>query len=213
MARSAKPRKAYTAAEREGFAAKAAGKRQKCDALISGGLDALTDPAAWAGFLAMSAGSNIARYSLRNQVLVYSQAPEARDVCGYREWQARGRQVRKGQEGILIFAPYTRKMTTDTETGKARPAEKGEDGEKKITAMSVASVFEHSQTDAIEGKEEKPLAGWKPRTLDEIREAIAEVAGDHAEDILAAMQEAIDGPEEDEEADEDEDLEADDEAA
>lgn len=213
MARSAKPRKAYTAAEREGFAAKAAGKRQACDEFISGALDTLTDPATWQQVIER-ASSNVGRYSLRNQLLVGAQCPGATDVRGYSDWVAGGRQVRKGETGIMIFGPVTKKVVKDGETGKERAAEKGEDGATvKMAGLKILSVFDRAQTDAIEGKEEKPLAGWKAKSLDEIREAIAEVAGDHAEDILAAMQEAIDGPEEDEEADEDEDLEEDEEAA
>src|SRR5437879_1303026 len=44
-------------------------------------------------------------YSLNNQLLIALQRPEASRVAGYRAWQQLGRQVRKGERGIAIFAP------------------------------------------------------------------------------------------------------------
>lgn len=201
--------KVYTEAEREAAKAKAAEKRARCSAMVEQGLEDLTNPETWHALIARAA-SNIGRYSLRNQLLVAAQNPAATDVRGYGDWQEGGRQVRKGQEGMLIFGPVTKRVVKGDD-GKERAAEKGEDGAQvKMAGVKILSVFDVSQTDAIEGKETRPLPGWKARSLDEIREAITEVAGDHAEAILAAMDEAVNGPEE---ADLDEDLEEDEEAA
>jgi len=52
-------------------------------------------------------------------MLIFSQAPDASQVAGFRKWQELGRQVRKGEKAIKIFGYSTKKITeTDTETGE-----------------------------------------------------------------------------------------------
>ena len=41
------------------------------------------------------------------------QRPDASQVAGYRTWQSLGRQVRKGEQGIQILAPVTRRATVE----------------------------------------------------------------------------------------------------
>jgi hypothetical protein len=74
-------------------------------------------------------------YSPRNAHLIAMQRPEATDVRGYREWLAHGRQVRKGEQGIQILAPVTKK---------------GEDGDGELIGVRIAYVFDVSQTDPVE---------------------------------------------------------------
>jgi N-terminal domain of anti-restriction factor ArdC len=74
-------------------------------------------------------------YSARNAGMIAMQRPEATDVRGYREWAAHGRQVRKGEKGIAIFAPVTRR---------------GEGGDDELVAVRVAYVFDVDQTDPAE---------------------------------------------------------------
>ncbi len=60
------------------------------------------------------------RYSWHNSMLILSQRPDASQVAGYRAWQKLGRQVTKGERGIMIFAPCPFKKERDngdTETG------------------------------------------------------------------------------------------------
>ena len=61
------------------------------------------------------------RYSWCNSLLIMSQCPSAERVAGYRTWQKLGRQVRKGERGIMIFAPCPWKRenesTGETESG------------------------------------------------------------------------------------------------
>ena len=45
-------------------------------------------------------------YSFNNVALIVAQRPEATRVAGYRAWQALGRQVRKGEKGMVIFVPH-----------------------------------------------------------------------------------------------------------
>lgn len=52
--------------------------------------------------------SRFPQYSARNTLLIFAQRPDATWVAGYKAWQKNfGRQVRKGEKGIRIFAPYT----------------------------------------------------------------------------------------------------------
>lgn len=43
--------------------------------------------------------------SLHNALLVYMQRPDATIVGGFRQWLAAGRSVRKGEHGVMIWAP------------------------------------------------------------------------------------------------------------
>lgn len=163
---------------REEARAHADAKRARADALITGALDQLTNPQVWAGYLGR--GASLGRYSIRNQLLIGMQAPDASDVAGYVEWQDRGRQVRKGETGIMIWAPVT------------RADEDSDEGARKMCGVRVASVFDIAQTDPIEGRPFKPAPGKPARDLDEIRGVIAAIAGDNAPAILAALDRAGD---------------------
>ncbi len=61
------------------------------------------------------------RYSWCNSLLIMSQCPSAERVAGYKTWQKLGRQVCKGERGIMIFAPCPWKRenesTGETESG------------------------------------------------------------------------------------------------
>lgn len=73
-------------------------------------------------------------YSQRNCLIL--EASGASEVAGYREWQALGRQVRKGEHGLQIGAPI---VVKDRDTG-----------EPKMVNVGTATVFDVSQTDAVE---------------------------------------------------------------
>ncbi len=79
------------------------------------------------------------RYSWCNSMLIASQQPDATQVAGYRAWQKLGRQVRKGERGIAIFAPCPWKRE-NTDTGE----------EESGMFFRVAHVFDVAQTDGDE---------------------------------------------------------------
>lgn len=82
--------------------------------------------------------SHFHHYSLRNQILIAIQKPGASKVAGYKTWQKMGRQVRKGEYGISIFAPM-------------RYLKKESDKEDDYgIAFKGVSVFDISQTDGDE---------------------------------------------------------------
>lgn len=86
---------------------------------------------------------HFAKYSLRNQMLIFMQNPNATGVAGYRAWQAEGRQVRKGEKGIMIFGPAKKKVIEEERNGKM---------EKRTISFPppVVTVFDISQTEKIE---------------------------------------------------------------
>lgn len=92
------------------------------------------------------------QYSFNNCLLILSQNPRARQVAGYKKWQQLGRQVRKGEKGIMILAPVTRKMQDD-------------DGEEtwRLIGFRAVNVFDISQTD---GDDPPETPAPKPLTAD-----------------------------------------------
>jgi len=76
------------------------------------------------------------RYSIHNTMLIFMQCPEASRVAGYNKWKSMGRQVKKGEKGIAIFAPMIFKKSK----------EKGEDEERALGFRAVY-VFDVAQTE------------------------------------------------------------------
>jgi antirestriction protein ArdC len=102
---------------------------------LAEGVKALTSSEKWQAWLDFSAGFHT--YSFNNQMLIAIQCPEATMVTGFRKWQDRGRQVRKGEKSIGIYAPMVRK-TKDEKTGEDK---------RYVSGFRIASVFDVSQTD------------------------------------------------------------------
>ena len=104
--------------------------------------------------------SRFHHYSFNNVLLIAAQKPDASYVAGYNSWQKNfERTVKKGENGIKIFAPspYKRKQEVtkiDPITQKPIIDENGnpvkEIQEFTIQAYRVVNVFDISQT---EGKE------------------------------------------------------------
>src|SRR5215469_8396113 len=78
-------------------------------------------------------------YSWHNQMLIWSQKPDASFVGGYNTWLKCSRYVRKGEKGIAILAPMFFK-------DKKQTADGGEEETKRIW-FKVVYVFDISQTD------------------------------------------------------------------
>ena len=114
-------------------------REQKLDAaraVLNAGFDSVAgDPEALARFLAFR--SRFHDYSLNNAVLIWCQRPTARHCMGYRAWQGHGRQVRKGERGLTILAPVTRKREETAD-------------DRAVVGYRTATVFDYEQTDAVE---------------------------------------------------------------
>jgi antirestriction protein ArdC len=76
------------------------------------------------------------RYSWGNQLLIMMQRPDASRVASYKKWLELGRQVKKGEKGISILVPYSRKDE--------------ESGERRVTGFGGGTVFDVSQTEGPE---------------------------------------------------------------
>ncbi len=89
---------------------------------------------------------------LSNVLLILSQCPTATRVAGFRQWQAKGRQVRKGERAIRVFG-FAQKKVTNDEDGSA---ETSGEGQKVRTYYPMLSVFDIGQTDPIDPEAEDP---------------------------------------------------------
>ena len=129
-------------------------------------LRALVTSEDWQQALAVAARFH--NYSFANTQLIWSQAisrgfPPSR-VAGYRTWQEVGRQVRRGERGLAILAPLTRKIE----------AEDGED-ERRVVGFRPVHVFDISQTDGepIPAVRTALIEGDLPAHWDQVTELIA----------------------------------------
>jgi len=64
----------------------------------------------------LTAMARFHRYSFGNIMAIARQCPTATRVAGYQTWKELGRQVKKGEKGIQIFAPMVvKRRRTDTD--------------------------------------------------------------------------------------------------
>lgn len=123
-------------------------------------------------------------YSARNTMLINLQKPHATFVASYGKWKKLGRQVERGEKGIVIFAPVTYETNQCSEVQEPVLDKQGnplfnEDGtlktktvEKPLSGISFKKVYVYdvSQTS---GKEIPTLADELTGDIDaEKKEAI-----------------------------------------
>ncbi len=135
MARTIKTTK--TPAERRAEA-------EQLQAAIVEQVEVLRTSEAWARFLSFAQAFH--NYSLNNLFLILSARPSATQVAGYRTWQKLGRQVAKGERGIRIYGGRDVKQEIENAQGETE--------EVRRTRFFPVSVFDISQTEAIEGSEQ-----------------------------------------------------------
>lgn len=138
---------------------------EQLQASIADQVDQLRHSDQWARFLEFARSFHA--YSLNNLMLIMGQYPTATRVAGFRQWQAKDRQVRKGEKSIKIFG-YAQKKIRDTDDQPAEEAD-GSD-ERVVTYFPVLSVFDISQTDPIDPEND-------PLTLAEARLNADETGG------------------------------------
>lgn len=112
----------------------------------------------------ISAMAKFHHYSFSNAFLILLQRPNASYVAGYNTWKSLGRQVKRGEQGIMILAPcnFSAVMECKKRDPKTGEVAIGPDGqpetEKKPISpnrFKIAHVFDMSQT---EGKELPQIA-------------------------------------------------------
>jgi len=78
-------------------------------------------------------------YSWHNSLLIMMQRPDSSRVAGFQTWKKLGRFVRKGEHGIMIFAPCPFHREAKNESGESESV----DG----IFFKAVHVFDVSQTD------------------------------------------------------------------
>ena len=132
-------------------------RRAQAEALqssIAGQVEELRSSEQWQRFLEFARSFHA--YSLSNVLLILSQFPAATRVAGFRQWQEKGRQVRKGEKAIRIFGYRQKKITDDTPAEGEEGAEGNGKGERTMAYYPVLSVFDISQTDPADPEAEDP---------------------------------------------------------
>ena len=110
--------------------------------------------------------SSFHRYSPTNAAWILAQAPDATKVASYRTWQQVGRQVRKGETGIMVFHP--KPYWVDPATGeRVRPPR---DPAQRVrleqhVGFGVGHVFDIAQTDGEPLELGRPAPADAPRAL------------------------------------------------
>ncbi len=88
----------------------------------------------------LAAISRFRRYSWGNVMLIASQRPTATHVAGYHTWNQVGRSVKKGEKGIMIFAPMVVKRETVPDQNEAKEP-------SRLAGFRTAYVFDVAQTE------------------------------------------------------------------
>lgn len=99
---------------------------------------ALTTSAGWREYLDFA--SRFHNYSLNNLLLILCQRPDASRVASYKKWGEMGRQVRKGEKSISIFAPMMRKVERENADGV-------KEEKRYVSGFRLVPVFDVAQTD------------------------------------------------------------------
>jgi len=82
------------------------------------------------------------KYSWHNSMLIHFQRPDSSRVAGFQTWKKLGRFVRKGERGIMIFAPCPFHREARSESGESESV----DG----VFFKPVYVFDVAQTDGKE---------------------------------------------------------------
>ena len=112
---------------------------ERLHAQLQDSLQELVTSEDWQRALAVAARFH--DHSFANTRLIWAQSV-ARGftpsrVAGYRAWQELDRHVRRGERGLQILAPVTRKITP----------ENGEEEERRVVGFRVVHVFDVAQTE------------------------------------------------------------------
>jgi len=139
-------RQRHDAAATEGQQQERQDKLSEAMALLERGIEGILDSEGFAAYLKTMARFHT--YSFRNVLMILAQRPEATKVAGYRTWQTLGRQVQKGEKGIVIFVPHRRRVSERPEEGEGQPAgEHDPQTTHMITGFGLGRVFDIAQTE------------------------------------------------------------------
>jgi antirestriction protein ArdC len=109
---------------------------QLAEALNAGQSEALTRY--------LGAMAKFRAYSFLNVLLILKACPNAKRVAGYKTWQSFGRQVKKGEKGIMILAPMFRKKAENCDQSET------EEASRKLSGFRPVYVWDEKQTSGNE---------------------------------------------------------------
>lgn len=124
--------------------------------------------------------SRFHRYSLHNVMLITLQQPAATHVAGFHTWKKLGRHIRKGEKGIFILAPITRRRDA-VDPGLEAP-------DRTVCGFRGCAVFDYNQTEG----QELPTIGCVEGNPDHYQERLTRfvasqnIALAYSEDIAPA---------------------------
>lgn len=111
------------------------------DKLLKGVKEATSDPKDYLRYLNFL--SKFPKRSIRNQMLIYTQKPDAHLVAGLKTWNKFGRQVNKGSQAIKILAPIVKKeKEIDQKT-------KQEVEKNVVKGFRMVNVFDVNDTNGV----------------------------------------------------------------
>ncbi len=129
----------------ETAARQAEARREQARAQLEAACDELRSSEGWQRFA--KARALLRGYSLNNTLLILAQQPNATTVASFRHWTELGRQVRRGERALRIWAPSVRRER-DEATGEETAA---------VRAFVLVPVFDISQTDGPPLPEPPPV--------------------------------------------------------
>jgi len=104
------------------------------------GIDSIRTSESFAAYLTTMARFH--SYSSSNVALILLQRPDATRVAGYKKWQELGRQVKKGEKGIAILVPHTRRFRREPDESEERGEDEPQRGSTTVSSFGVGSVFD-----------------------------------------------------------------------
>jgi len=84
-------------------------------------------------------------YSFQNILLIASQRPTATKVAGIRSWNELGRRVKRGEKGIMIFAPMIGYKRSDA--NQSQSDARTDKPEPRLVGFRAVYVFDVGQTE------------------------------------------------------------------
>jgi len=131
-------------------------------------------------------------YSFGNVLLISLQRPDATHVAGFGAWKKLGRRVLKGEKGIAILAPVTRRRkatNAEAESEDQPPEDSAEEQAAQskrsaVTGFRTVYVFDVSQTDGDPLPEFPTVQGEPGVFLERLQEAIKAHGVELVEDFI-----------------------------
>lgn len=117
-------------------------KLQAAMTMLETGIKSLTNSERWISYLRFH--SSFHQYSFNNRFMIWLQQPNASLVAGFSSWKKLGRYVKKGEKGLVIFAPNTKTIIVQEKQENGEIIEKPK---RIITGWHLTYVYDVSQTD------------------------------------------------------------------